>query len=683
MTTLIAPSLLTRVEASSVANLRVRVRSFGGRPLAGATVYVFDPEDPRELSVALSAITDKNGLAELSSVEYRRDLKVTAVYEAHHGAATPVAAQIPTVVVRPSAAGADVPVVWVTLRARMPYALRHLFGWQNPELRRRVYYNARNCAPGLWGHEKDDPKTDRRVQLAELAQVLDSTFDSAAFEEERKAELQANSVEEKRIDRMKKERRPARALAKALGGDSAVTASDWQVARAALEAQKAAVEQASHDELLQRLLRLFADKRAAGTPIPDWYQYGILHLTGLRYKTAYYVPPARAFAAIRAGDLKSELARDESGSPNPGLETSLSIAAEYAALLAEPTLLASVQERFLAAKSDAAPKPQPPTAESIGALAKPEAWQTRQAAKHATTTLTELSLALTETWLREATEAAPADGFMSPEADYEVLGDLLDRHFGGAGPLPGPLWQALVQRTQLVNDFADQVTDFIEDSSLGNGKATISPDAWGANLRATGQPYFTGLVCNEVATALQWMRGASTDNGRSTNSLIGGYLRYLHWLSRGVSLTEADYTRDDFVGLYFPQSVSAVRVGDVILFAGWSAHEVYKTDVQYWNVTAASFPAEMRVEAVGSGLVRRDKEQFFAYIHIATVVGFDDATSPTALHCFETDHGIGHNTRAFSSLAAGTTVFGRLPIKQAPDLAWFLREENILRHLRT
>lgn len=440
----------------------VRVRDLSGRCLAGAKVTIGGPHPAH-------GTTDRSGLVKLP-VTMSGDLPVDARYvtsQLERGTAQFTAAtrtiKATDLSFDEDGDGAAKAELWVTLRVDIRYVLTHAFGWQNPHLRKKVYFDAQSYKYTTLSnqHPTDDPSRDRALALADAVRYFKQRADAKVIQR-LDAELKlvearddqemaaADSVRSKH--KIKDDSPNSPELQAEIDKAFAEAQKDeTRKAIAALEADASGPHLTTHRGLVECLLDLF-DKEPEGARTPDWVKYAVLHLSGLRYRpmgaggtVPLYIAPAHVVLGFRKRDIRHTehpSSWDRTGAP-AGADASheerqRGFAFEYAALIAREPELASL-------KRDGA---------AMYALAKdPANWEAKAKVSRSITALRAVAEKVAQIWIELASTSSKAGAM---DADATFLGEIVDR-WASPGPdqLPERVWLCTVKSTQLINDFID------------------------------------------------------------------------------------------------------------------------------------------------------------------------------------------------------------------------------------
>lgn len=594
METAIASDVTNTVDASRDFELLVTVRDRTGGPLAGASVNV-----EMDGGAAWSDKTDATGLARFSGRAPGTLVAVTAFYRPESGADFDVVYRgEATLVLDPDRCDGQRSV---TVLVSIAHPLKHLFPWQNREVRKLVHWYMTDPDDSS---SFDDSFANR---LRHLRFVIEAYSDIPS-------ERELFETRVKNWDAMdgltfQIEQAPTQKKRDDLAAKNQLQFIFDQVG--------AASEGASHRQVMKTLLeRTFQWSRQDPTKpdspvetIPDWLKYGIVQLTGLRYRGAgnSYYPIDALVYNLREKEIDEVEHGPKGVDPSPKRQREY--AREYADYLdSRRDLVDDVQKRFLSQldcihdfdghvwakqRTTGSLKEAPvrgPSAKTTsskkllvsevleqiamgaGALTKDEALHLRAAA-----------CALTEVWIRDAvvrsTDAAPAN-------EDELHGAIVDRFQNRH--LPEVVWRRAVMCTRLFNDFADGAWD---SHPAGWNRPEVpvewrrvfrdrTYESWSQEHKETLQPVPTGAVCNQITEMLGRARGITLQTG------ILGHMSTIHTFGApGIDARTGSARK-----LFRPKAASAIQQGDLVIWVRMYA------DKPAWTVKANLYDIDLLTE---------------------------------------------------------------------------------------
>jgi len=667
----IAPGAVANINVATAIDVYVRVRDMTGRPLKGAVVTLGGVMIP-------SQVTDESGLAVLGGV-VGTSFTVSASYTALFGAkpGSLVASKLRTVSATaafdPSPPTAPDPKarreLHTTVQIPVYYPLKRLFGWQSPILRAKIYMDAVSVAPFTSAHPKDNPDKNRLSKLNDMLALLDPSTRELEAAKKQIKDLEASIAKQKQLlvqdgkkhdadsaslaahdkkvagedasklsdaARARKEKRDAErrgGLQKKVDQDDELKAahlaslekSEKSLADAAtaLEAAKASHGGSTHRQMMEYVV----DRVLPKTGLDDWIKYGIIHLTGLRYRPSgrCCYPPGPMVYGMREKEIdEREHPSSSAQSTSDFAKAQRVYAREYLALLKEnPELAKSAaafyprQKAFVSWGLKARPYREPPEGKSVpgkvasGALVEslerlarsegpwvaepPDPAAKGKRKPKLPTELYELraiASSVCQAWLKSV-GAARAGGIpKGPPDENALLGEIVDRWF--QQQIPEVVWNRAVRCTQLIHDFVEQGLDM---APADWNRPKVPPDwervftgdssAWLRHHDETMQPYVTGVVCNDVASILARARGLPIGHEEFIMGIAhtireagqaADKARQKAEVAAAAALAAATAAGAPAppplpaparVGLFRPQTLGELKSGDIIFFGHW------------------------------------------------------------------------------------------------------------------
>lgn len=496
----VSPGVAATIALGEDVTVHVRVRDLSGRLLPGARVQLtgLDSED--------WCVTDEHALASFD-VSVDGHMELVAFYDTTQPgrktvtfASSPMTLEVAPVDAPPDEAAPAVGprIVWCTLRVAISYVLTHAFGWQNPALRRKVYFDGQSFSYGVISnnHPTDDPDRDRALRLAGAISYFRETeklklgaaleADLAAVEKRDEAEIVAAQKVRKDLGVKGTGFVNTPETQARIDAEVKRVQAEHKVTLDALEADASGPHLSTHRGLVECLLDIFDADVPGETPdgektaqkIPNWLRYAVLHLTGLRYRPMgveggvhLYISPRDVVRGLRARETLVEEHPESEDTEDlkvheKHLERMRGYVAEYAALFERDPKLA----RAVGAKA------------AMGALARK--WSASGSAEGKQ--LAELATKVANQWIALAEKGAGGSGM---DAEATLLGEIVDRRYGRTKePLDDRVWDAVVRSTQLLNDF-------VED-----GWPPFTPERWNTTWRSQAERRTRGALESRLAS---------------------------------------------------------------------------------------------------------------------------------------------------------------------------------------
>ncbi len=404
----------------------------------------------------------------------------------------------------------------------------------------------------------------------------------------------------------------------------------------------AEVLQLTHRELLAYIQRHIFEKDADGHIVPPWVRYAVIHFSGLRYAGAHfaYYPAEEILTSLRRAEidagateptadpqrlailLEEHLAmiRDEpaleAGLLGPKERKARAAALEKNAPIARAAVVGSLQDALAALQGGATEAAPAPAGKKKAAPVSPEE------------TLKSVVRACSDFWgrelnnadLRRAAFSPPAGGAQSspPPPLEEAWGLLVHRR--DTGKLPADAWPAVVQYTELRNDFVNVASvAFPKPKKAKKGEPPPAPDPIpppvGNSRWPVLAPSVEGSPHREYPGALQlvgqkrmlaWKTQQADDLSLVTSRAVCNQITEMVAAARGVVLkggiegdsraahatvatddneddddndTDASFQSRALLnmgralriagGLYIPASPDTIKRGDLMYFLTW------------------------------------------------------------------------------------------------------------------
>ncbi len=626
----VAHGVPATIHVGTALDLHVRVRDGGGRPLSHATVFIglsSKETDADGLALFPGASTSTTAFAAYAPhfdktpgakvYSQKIDLSKLAPFD-------PNSAEAPDLLPKE---------LHVTLVVAIPYALKHLFGWQNKILRKLIYFDG-----GRGNTSKlDNPKLDRKLRLQEILDTFDPEVKKVAKLRNKKSKDKSD------VDALAKKLEAEKAIRKKLSdardasltkdpmrsqanADKEIKKHDEHIDKMATELENAqktfaaddaafTAAQASHGGFThQDLMRYIVDEFLPKLTLRDqWIHYAIVHLTGLRYRPSNggYYAPAKLVYGFREKEI-DELEHPSTPDGDPGrfaqrqraharaylswLKADAALlegaAARYGWQLAkiktgakgrryEPApvkggaaaaQLLSALDTIARRDEDWAVKPPPSapkTKPKPGAPAAPAPREARPMTPVDVYALRAVASAVTQTLIASAGGTSSRFSGAPPD-ESEYLGEIVDRRFS-VPALPDPIWKSVVSTTQLLNDFVEADWDVIP-ANWNRPKALGAWDRIYAGIDSSDWLEHHSKTMQPFVTAAECNDVAST-LGRARGLPFTGD----EWISKMAWTTSKEGGGAEMfqgtTGLFRPHRISEVQAGDIIFVGHWVSSE--------------------------------------------------------------------------------------------------------------